>query len=49
MYQSGGVVAEDTYVSLGTINGESWTFVDSNIYYDGSALVDWTLTLEWTS
>jgi hypothetical protein len=49
MYQSGGVVAKDTYVSLGTISGESWRSVDSNIYYEGSALVDWTLTLEWTA
>jgi hypothetical protein len=33
----------------GTIYGESWTSVDSNIYYSGSELVSWTLTLEWTS
>jgi len=48
-YQSGGVVAIDTYITLGSIGGESWTSVDSNIYYSGSALVSWTLTLEWTS
>jgi len=48
-YQSGGVVAIDTYITLGTIYGESWTSVDSNIYYSGSALVSWTLTLEWTA
>jgi chaperonin cofactor prefoldin len=48
-YQSGGVVAIDTYITLGTIYGELWTSVDSNIYYSGSALVSWTLTLEWTS
>ncbi|MEM2915070.1 MAG: hypothetical protein QXH91_06710 [Candidatus Bathyarchaeia archaeon] len=48
-YQSGGVVAIDTYITLGTIYGESWTSVDSNIYYSGSELVSWTLTLEWTS
>jgi len=48
-YQSGGVVAIDTYITIGTIYGESWTSVDSNIYYSGSALVSWTLTLEWTA
>jgi uncharacterized protein YoxC len=48
-YQSGGVVAIDTYITRGTIYGESWTSVDSNIYYSGSALVSWTLTLEWTA
>jgi hypothetical protein len=48
-YQSGGVVAIDTYITLGTIYGESWTSVDSNIYYSGSELVSWTLTLEWTA
>ena len=48
-YQSGGVVAIDTYITLGTIYDELWTSVDSNIYYSGSALVSWTLTLEWTS
>jgi TolA-binding protein len=48
-YQSGGVVAIDTYITLGTIYGESWKSVDSNIYYSGSELVAWHLTLEWTS
>jgi len=48
-YQSGGVVAIDTYITLGTINGESWTSKDSSIYYSGSELVSWTLTLEWTA
>jgi len=48
-YQSGGVVAIDTYITLGTIYGESWTSVDSNIYYSGSALTSWSLTLEWAS
>jgi chaperonin cofactor prefoldin len=48
-YQSGGVVAIDTYIILGTIYGESWTSVDSSVYYSGSALVSWTLTLNWTS
>ena len=48
-YQSGGVVAIDTYITLGSISGESWTSVDTNVYYSGSALTGWTLTLEWTS
>jgi cell division protein FtsB len=48
-YQSGGVVAIDTYITLGTIYGESWTSVDSNVYYSGSGLVSWALTLNWTS
>jgi hypothetical protein len=48
-YQSGGVVAIDTYITLGSIGGESWTSVDSKIYYSGSALVSWTITPEWTS
>jgi chaperonin cofactor prefoldin len=48
-YQSGGVVAIDTYITLGTITGESWTSVDSSVYYSGSALTSWTITPEWTS
>ena len=48
-YQSGGVIAIDTYITRGTISGESWTSVDSNIYYSGSELTGWTLTLEWTT
>lgn len=46
--QSDGVVAIDTYITLGTIAGESWTSIDSNIYYSGSALTSWTITPEWT-
>ncbi len=49
LYQSGGVVANDTYITLGTINGESWISVDSKVYFDGPALTGWNLTLEWTS
>jgi hypothetical protein len=47
-YQSGGVVAVDTYISLGAIFGNSWTSVGTSVYYAGSALTSWTLTLEWT-
>jgi hypothetical protein len=46
--QTGGVVAIDTYINLGTMAGETWTHVDSNIYYSGSALTSWTITPEWT-
>jgi hypothetical protein len=48
LYQPGGVVAVDTYIPLYTINGESGKSVDSLIYYSGTDLSDWTLTLEWT-
>jgi chaperonin cofactor prefoldin len=48
-YQSGGVVAIDTYIILGTISGESWTSVDASPTYGGGALTGWTLTLEWTT
>jgi TolA-binding protein len=48
-YQSGGVVAINTDIILGTIYGESWKSVDANLYYQGNALTGWTLTLEWTS
>ena len=47
-YQSGGVVAIDTYIDLGTIQGETWTTVDAKIYYSGSALTYWELILECT-
>jgi hypothetical protein len=48
-YQGGGVVAIDTYITLGTIYGESWTSVDTNVYYSGSALTSWTITPQWTA
>jgi uncharacterized phage infection (PIP) family protein YhgE len=48
-YQSGGVVAMDTYIIIGTISGESWTSVNGSPTYSGGALTNWTLTLEWTS
>ena len=46
LYQ-GEVVAEDTYINLGTINGEGWKTVDSNIYYEGSALTAYSIYAEW--
>ncbi|MEM1986379.1 MAG: hypothetical protein QXG36_02600 [Nitrososphaeria archaeon] len=47
--QSNGVIAVDTRIELGSIDGETWKHIDSNIYYSGSKLVNWTLTLEWIS
>ncbi|MEM1582070.1 MAG: hypothetical protein QXK89_06130 [Candidatus Bathyarchaeia archaeon] len=47
--QRDGDVAIDAYIDLGEIEGESWRRVDSKIYYGGSELVNWTLTLEWAS
>jgi len=47
-YQSGGVVAIDTYINFGSVGGESWTSVDSNVYYSGSALTSWSITPQWT-
>lgn len=47
--QRDGVLAIDAYIDLGEIEGESWKRVDSKIYYGGSELVNWTLTLEWVS
>ena len=46
LYQ-GAVVAEDTYINLGTISGEGWQGVDSRVYYEGEALTMWSLTPEW--
>jgi hypothetical protein len=48
-YQSGGVVAFDTYIILGTIYGYSWTSVDGSITYSGSSLTNWAITPQWTS
>ena len=45
----GSVVAVDTYISLGTINGESWVRVDSNVDYTGGAITTYTASPEWTS
>jgi cell division protein FtsL len=48
-YQSGGVVAIDTYITLGLIFGESSTSVDTNVFYNGDALTDWSVTPNWTT
>ena len=44
----GSVIAIDTYIVLGTIEGESWQSIDENVYYSGSAITSWTATPEWT-
>jgi len=46
LYQ-GQTVAKDTYINLGNINGETFTDISENVYYDGSSLTDWTITPEW--
>jgi len=43
----GQTVAKDTYINLGTINGEAFADVDEKVYYEGSALTDWNITPEW--
>ena len=48
LYQSGGVIAEDTYIDLGSISGESSQSVETNVYYEGSEITSQTITLEWT-
>jgi prefoldin subunit 5 len=48
-YQSGGVVAFDTYILEGIISGHSWTSVDGAIPYNGGSLTSWTITLQWTN
>ena len=47
-YQSGGVVAIDTYIVVGSMNGESWTSVNGSPTYGGGALTSWDITPEWT-
>jgi regulator of replication initiation timing len=46
IYQ-GEIVANETYVELGTINAGSYTDVAANIYYTGEALTNWTITPEY--
>lgn len=46
LYQ-GVIVAQDTYIELGTIEGGSFTQVFRNIYYTGDALTKYTITAEF--
>ena len=48
LQQTGGVVAEDTYVTLGSLVGESFASVDTKIYYEGSEIVTASMNLEWS-
>lgn len=48
LQQSGGVVAKDTYVNLGSVDGEAVVSVDTKVYYEGSEIVLASLVLEWT-
>lgn len=49
LYQSGGGVANDTYVELGAINGQSWIYVGTSVFYEGSfgPLTGWNVTTEY--
>ena len=46
LYQ-GDVVANDTYIELGTIADGSWKDVATDIYYEGVALTNWTIMSEF--
>ena len=46
LYQ-GNIVANETYVKLGTINAGSYTDVKADIYYAGIALTNWTIIPEF--
>lgn len=45
MYQ-GSTIAENTYITLSTINGESYRNVDEQIFYVGSQITDWEIIPE---
>jgi hypothetical protein len=47
-YQSGGVVAINTDIVLGSIAGEAWKKVDGSPTYNGGSLTSWTLTPTWS-
>jgi len=47
--QLGGGTAIDTYITLSTMHGESWTTIDSTFVYSGDSLISWTLTPQWTT
>jgi hypothetical protein len=48
-YRVAGILIIDTDIDLGSIAGESWKSVDTDIYYTGNSLTSWTTTLQWTS
>ena len=47
-YQSGGVVAINTDIVLGSIAGEAWIKVDGSPTYSGSSLTSWTISETWS-
>ena len=47
LYQEGSSIAKDTYISLITINSESYKNVFEQIYYTGSQITNWSLIPEW--
>jgi len=46
-YQS-GTIAINKDIMLGIISGGSWTSVDWKLDYNGTALTNWTTSLDWT-
>jgi cell division protein FtsL len=46
-FHQGEVMANDTYIELGTIAIGSWKDVAANIYYEGVALTNWTIIPEF--
>jgi len=47
-YQSGGVVAINTDIVLGSVAGEAWIKVDGSPTYSGSSLTSWTISETWS-
>jgi hypothetical protein len=37
------MVVNETNIELGTLDSVSWTDVEVNIHYSGSALTNWTI------
>jgi hypothetical protein len=48
LQQSGGVVAKDTHINLGSVGGESVVSVNTKVYYEDSEIVTASMVLEWT-
>jgi len=46
LYQ-GSTVAKATYIDLGSIDGETWKDVTEKIYYEGSAITNWEMDIEY--
>lgn len=43
----GDVIAINTYISIGTIEGENRRILDYRVGYSGSPLTRWTMTPQW--